>query len=240
MFRTMIWYTLGWIYMFITLPALLRVKYLEKRGRVEERDRFACKFSMSLARGLFFLTGSSITVKGIENIPVGQPVLFVSNHQSHMDSAIIHGFIKLPKGFIADKEVKNIPILSTWMKYMKCIFIDRDDIRHNVHSMEESVRLLREGHSMVIYPEGSLDEGIQLGNFKRGCIKLAVKAGVPIVPVTIINSFRVMNKDGSKIRAASVQCVISQPVHAATLKDNVESMMIRKIIEIIAENLVSI
>lgn len=237
MLRTMIWYILGWTYMFITFPALWRVKYFERNGKLDERDRFASKFSMHLAKGLFFFTGSSIMIKGIENIPVGQPVLFVSNHQSHMDSAIIHGFINIPKGFIADKEVKNIPILRTWMKYMKCIFIDRDNIRQNVHSMEEGVRILMNGHSLVIYPEGRLDEGKRLGNFKKGCIKLALKAGVPIVPVTMINSAHVMNRDGSRIRSAAVQCIISQPIYITSLDNNSENMLIKKVRDIIAKNL---
>lgn len=237
MLRTIIWYILGWFYLFITFPALLRVKYLEMRGRLEKRDRLANKFSMALAKGLFFLTGSSITIKGIENIPEGQPVLFVSNHQSHMDSAIIHGFVKLPKGFIADKEVKNIPILRTWLKYMKCVFIDRNDKRQNIRSMEEGIKIFREGHSMVIYPEGRLDEGKLLGEFKKGCVKLAIKAGVPIVPVTIINSCRIMNKDGLQIHSASVQCIISQPIQIASLENNDERILIKKIRDIIAKNL---
>lgn len=237
MLRTIVWYVLGWNFLFITFPALWRVKYLEKRGRLIERDLFASKFSMFLAKGLFTFTGSTISVKGIENIPDGKPVLFVSNHQSHMDSAIIHGFIKQPKGFIADKEVKNIPILRTWMKYMKCVLIDRGSIRENVRSMEESIEILKNGHSMVIYPEGKLDEGERLGNFKKGCIKLAVKAGVPIIPVTMINSARIMNKDGSRINSAAVECIISKPIPVTSLENEPESIVIQKVRDIIANNL---
>lgn len=237
MLRTIVWYALGWTFLFITFPALWRVKYLEKRGKLDERDQFANKFSMFLARGLFIFTGSTIKVKGTENIPNGQSVLFVSNHQSHMDSAIIHGFIKCPKGFIADKEVNNIPILRTWMKYMKCILIDRGNVRENIHSMEKSINILKSGHSMVIYPEGKLDEGRRPGNFKKGCIKLAVQAGVPIIPVTMINSAHVMNKKGSKIRSSAVECIISKPISAAYLENKPESQIIQEIRDIIVKNL---
>ncbi|MEN6315405.1 MAG: lysophospholipid acyltransferase family protein [Clostridiaceae bacterium] len=237
MLRTIVWYALGWTFLFITFPALWWVKYLEKRGRLDERDQFANKFSMFLAKGLFMFTGSTISVKGADNIPGGQPVLFVSNHQSHMDSAIIHGFINCPKGFIADKEVRNIPILRTWMKYMKCVLIDRGSIRENVHSMEKSIKILKDGHSMVIYPEGKLDEGKLLGNFKKGCIKLAVKAGVPVVPVTMKNSARIMNKDGSKIRSAAVECIISKPIFVTSLENEPESVVIQEVRDIIAKNL---
>lgn len=237
MLRTFFWYAAAWAYLIITLPALIRVKYLEKRHKIRERDKFANNFSMMLARGIFRLTGSSVKITGVENIPAGRAVLFVSNHQSHMDSAIIHGYIKIEKGFIADKEVRNIPILRTWLKYMKSIFIDRGDMRHNVRSMEESVRILREGCSMVIYPEGRLDEGKQLGEFRKGCVRLAVKAGVPIVPLTMKNSHLLMDRDGSKIRSAFVQCIISQPIDIETLRSEKESVIIQEIRNIIAANL---
>jgi 1-acyl-sn-glycerol-3-phosphate acyltransferase len=238
MFRTVFWYAASWVYLVITLPALTRVKYLEKKLRIKERDEFANNFSMMLARGIFRLTGSSVRITGVGNIPVDRAVLFVSNHQSHMDSAIIHGYIKMRKGFIADKEVRNIPILRTWLKYMKSVFVDRVDMRHNVLCMEESLRILKEGCSMVIYPEGRLDEGKQLGEFRKGCVRLAVKAGVPIVPLTMRNSHLLMNRDGSKIRSAFVQCIISRPIDIAMMKSEKESVIIQKIRNTIAANLV--
>ncbi len=121
MLRTVFWYVTGWSYLAVTIPVLAWVKYLEKSGRHYERDAFAERFSMMLARGLFYLTGSSIDIKGAENIPEGT-VIFVSNHPSHIDSAVIHGFIRKPKGFVADKDAGRIPILRTWFKYMKCVF----------------------------------------------------------------------------------------------------------------------
>jgi 1-acyl-sn-glycerol-3-phosphate acyltransferase len=237
MMRTIFWYISGWIYLVATLPALGRVKYLERRGRIRERDEFAGNFSMMLARGLFYLTGSSIEIKGMDNIPADSAVLFVSNHQSHMDSAVIHGFIKMRKGFVADKDVKHIPILSTWMKYMRSVFIDRTDMRQNVRSVQESVNILRGGCSLVIYPEGKLDEGKGLEEFRRGCVKLAIKAGVPIVPLTIKNSCFLMTRSGSHIGSAKVQCIISPPILPETLAGDTESTMIQRIRDTIAANL---
>lgn len=237
MLRTIIWYMVSWMYLIITFPALIWVKFIGKSGKLSEQNRFAEEFSMVIARTLFYLTGSSLTIKGIENIPEDQHVLFVSNHQSHMDSAIIHGFIKLPKGFIADKEAQNIPILRTWMKYMKCIFVDRTDKHRNIRGMEESLKTLKGYHSLVIYPEGKLDEGKDLKEFKKGFIKLAVKAGVPIVPVTIADSCRVMNRKGSRISSAHVKCIVSEPISLSELIKEDENKMIRKIRGIISENL---
>ncbi len=237
MLRTIIWYTLGWTYLVITSPALLWVKCLEKSGKIKKRDAFADNFSMFLARGLFFLTGSSVTVTGLENIPQNKPVLFVSNHQSHMDSAIIHGFIRLPKGFIAMKEAKSIPILSTWMKYMKCIFINREDVRQSVRGMKKGVEFLKEGHSMVIYPEGRLSQSSQPGEFKNGCVKLAAGARVPIVPITLNHSWRIMNREASRICPTKVTCIISKPLYITSLKGKDERVITQKVRDIISENL---
>ncbi|NJD04492.1 MAG: hypothetical protein FIA99_18300 [Ruminiclostridium sp.] len=103
--RTFLWYVLGWVYLSVTYPLLLAVKALEKSGRLKQRDVLADKASQWLSRRLFYLTGSKVRVIGQDNVPADQPVLFVSNHQSHVDSLIIHGFIKKPKGFVSIVEV---------------------------------------------------------------------------------------------------------------------------------------
>ncbi len=236
MLRTIFWYTTGWIYLFFTMPVLYRIKYLEYRGRLAEKEALANRFSMRLARGLFCLTGSSVEVSGAQKLPDG-PVLFVSNHQSHIDSAVIHGFICRAKGFIADKDAGNIPILRTWMKYMKCIFIDRKNARSNIISLEKGIRLLRQGHSLVIYPEGKINASNQLIDFKKGFCKLAAKAGVPIVPVTIRDSCRIMNRDGFGIRPASIKCIISDPIYVSSFSHKNETVQIKKVRDTIANNL---
>jgi 1-acyl-sn-glycerol-3-phosphate acyltransferase len=218
------------------MPVLYRIKYLESKGRLDEKESLANRFSMMIARGLFYMTGSKVEVEGIEKLPAG-PVLFVSNHQSHMDSAVIHGFICRPKGFIADKDAENIPILRTWMKYMKCIFIDRKNARRNISSLENGIKLLKQGHSLVIYPEGKINASNQLADFKKGCLKLAVKAGVPVVPVTIKDSCRIMNGKGFGISPARICCIISDPVYIAALNYKDETNHLKKVRDIIANNL---
>jgi 1-acyl-sn-glycerol-3-phosphate acyltransferase len=227
----------GWSYLAVTIPALAWVKLLEKTGRHAERDAFAERFSMMLARGLFYLTGSSIDIEGAENIPEG-PALFVSNHPSHIDSAVIHGFIRKPKGFVADKDAGRIPILRTWFKYMKCVFIDRKNVMQNIKSMEESLKLLKAGHSLVIYPEGRINASGKLNSFRKGCLKLAVKAGAPVVPITLINTGKVMNRSGRGIHSSSVKCIISAPISLIQFDAKCENMQVEKVREIIAKNLI--
>lgn len=237
MFRTFFCYFLAWAYIIITLPVLLRVIYLDKKGRAEERDRLADRYSMKFAKRLFKLTGSTLHIIGLENVPRDIPVLFVSNHQSHIDNLIIHGFIDVPKGFVSIVEMLKVPILRTMMKYMKCVFIDRSDIRKTLHCMEAAVDILKSGHSMVIFPEGRVNEDGVLSEFKKGCLKLALRAGVPIVPITLRNTHKIMNKDGSRIYAADVECIISPLVNTNVSGKADETNLIEKVRNMIRDNL---
>lgn len=108
------------------------------------------------------------------------------------------------------------------MKYMQCVFMDRKDIRQTFMCLDRTVKLLKGGHSMVIYPEGKLGDNGIVGEFMKGSLKIAIKAGVPIVPITLRDSYKVMTKDGSKIKPVSVECIISEPIMASNFKKDQE------------------
>jgi len=237
MIRTYFWYAAGWTFLILTYPMLWRVKYLDKLGRNEERDHLTFRVTTLISRLLFSLTASTMKIVGMENIPKEGPVLFVSNHQGHMDSVIIHAFIDKPKGFISIVEALDIPILSTWMKYMKCVFVDRNDARQSLASINQAVDYLKQGHSMVVFPEGKLSDGGPSNVFKKGWLKLATKSGVPIVPITIKGSYKIMSENGYNVRSAAVECVISKPILTVSLKKMDEGKFIESLRTIILENL---
>jgi 1-acyl-sn-glycerol-3-phosphate acyltransferase len=227
--RTYWWYAMGWSYLVLTYPMIWRVRYLDWRARAAERDRLADRMTSRISRVLFYLTGSRVKITGLENVPEQGAVLFVSNHQGHMDSIIIHGFINKSKGFISIVEVLKIPILRTWMKYMRCVFVDRKDTRQSLTCINQGIEHLKSGQSMVVFPEGHLTDGVPLEDFKRGWLKLATKSGVPIVPVCVKNSYKILSKDGSSVRSAIVECVISKPVFAINLKKEEEAGFIEEV-----------
>ena len=224
MLRTFMWYFLGWAGLILSYPMLLRLKYYELRGRTDLKDRLANRGSQRIARYLFRLTGSTVTITGLENIPDQGAVLFVSNHQGHMDSLIIHGYIPKPKGFISIVEVLKYPIIRTWMKQIHCVFIDRNNARQSSGCINQAIEYLKQGHSMVVFPEGHLNDGAETACFQRGWLRLATKSGAPIVPVSISGSYKALAKDGSRVASAQVDCVISKPIHPEKLKkaDEVE------------------
>ena len=97
-------------------------------------------------------------------------------------------------GFVAKKEVLKVPILSYWLPRAKCIPLDRQNPRDAVRVINEGVKNLKDGYSMMIFPEGTRSLDGKHSPFKKGSLKLAIKAKVPIVPVTIDASFTSFEK----------------------------------------------
>jgi len=235
MFRTAAWYFFGWALLIVTYPMLWVVKLLGWMGKERSKEKLIDGFTAWIARRLFYLTGSKVKITGLENIPAEDPVLFVSNHQGHMDSIVIQGFIHKHKAFVSIVEAFTLPIMRTWLKEMKCVFLDRKDPRQALTCINQAIEYIRQGQSMVVFPEGKLSGGETAGDFQKGWLKLATKTGVPIVPVTMINSFQVLSKDGSKVGAALVECVISKPIPTAGLRKEDEAAFVENLRTIILE-----
>ena len=233
------WYAAAYFVLFFTYPAILFPKYFNYRNNQKLSEYFASIYVQKLAKILFYATGSRIKVRGLKNVPENGPVLFISNHQGHMDSLILHGFIKKPKSFVTITEYKKAPMLRTWMKYMGCVFIDRSDIRQQFFCINEATEKLKGGSSMVVFPEGKLNDGKETFKFQKGWLRMAVNSGVPIVPVTINNSYKVLSYNGRRVRPTKVECIISEPIYATGLKKAQEQEFVEKLRDIILSNLVA-
>jgi len=179
---------------------------------IAEKRNLTFKISNGWARNLVRITGSSVDISGLENIPKDGAVLFVSNHQSNFDIPILLGYLPKPIGFVAKIELAKVPLLSTWLKFGDCVFIDRKDIRQSLKAINVASDILKSGHSMVIFPEGTRSKGKELGVFKPGSLKLAQKAGVPIIPITVHNSYEIYEANNNRVKPARVKVTIGKPI----------------------------
>ena len=160
-----------------------------------------------------FQSQAKIEVKGIENIP-DEPVLFVSNHRSYFDILVIHTTSTKRPGFVAKKEMESFPLLNWWMKDICCIFLDRKDMRSGIQMIKDGAQLIRSGHSMVICPEGTRNQKEEMLPFKEGSLKMAEKAGCPVVPVTLIDTDQLLEaRPGFDIRKAHVKAIYGKPIY---------------------------
>lgn len=235
--RIAIWYATAYVFLVFSYPMIWCARFLNYRDMIKLKNALTNFFMIRFSKLMFYLTGSRLQICGLENIPKDRPVLFVSNHQGHMDSFIIQGFITRPKGFITITEFQRAPILRTWMKYMGCEFIDRSDVRQQLTCINRAIDTLKSGHSMVVYPEGKLNDGKDTFKFQKGWLRMATKSGVPIVPITISDSYKVLSYNGRRIRSAKVECIISQPIETVGLKREDESEFILNLRNIILEHL---
>lgn len=209
--RTIIWFIYFWGYLIAVLPKLYRAKKLTQAGKTQERDALVAHLVQNWSRRLLRLAGAKVTVQGLENIPEGAAV-FVSNHQGLFDIPTLLGYLDKPHGLIAKKEAEKIPMISTWMRYLGCIFLDRENARSAMSSLREGTELLKQGYSITIFPEGTRSRGDEMGEFKNGAFKMAEKAKVPLIPVRISGTYRLMEANHMWIKPAEVTLTVLPPI----------------------------
>lgn len=225
MIRTIIFYSYMGLSLLFASVFRIKIKFLTGKGDLEERRKYIHKVTSNWAKLVMKTAGARINIIGLENIPKDQTLLFVSNHQSNFDIPLLLSCINMPKGFIAKKELANWPFISTWMKYINCIFMDRDNLRKSAESIVDGIKLLKSGYSMVIFPEGTRSKGKPVDEFKGGSFKLATKSKCPIVPITINGTYKLLESNNNLVKGADIELVIHPPIDTNNLnKDELEAL----------------
>jgi 1-acyl-sn-glycerol-3-phosphate acyltransferase len=217
MLRTVFWFTYFWLFQLASTIFLLAYYLLGLLGRKKSQARLLYRLTRSWARQLIIIAGGRVEVSGLENLPAGGGMLFVSNHQGAFDIPLLLGYIPVLKGFVSKKENFRLPIVSVWMKLLHCIILDRKDLRQSAQAIGRGIRDLQAGGSLVIFPEGTRSQSGKMQRFKEGSFKLATRSGATIVPLTIDGSYRLLEGNRGRIRPAAVRLHIHAPVILAGL-----------------------
>jgi 1-acyl-sn-glycerol-3-phosphate acyltransferase len=144
------------------------------------------------ARSLLWITGVRVTVEGLEKIDLNRNYLFCSNHLSYMDTPVVMSNIPAQFRFLAKKGLFQIPFLGTHLKQAGHIPVPLEDPRAAVKTMNTAADVIQKrGISMLIFPEGGRSDGV-LQPFKEGGAFIAIKAGVPLLPIALIGTREVM------------------------------------------------
>lgn len=157
------------------------------------------------------LAGVQVTVSGGEYVPSG-PVIFMSNHQSGFDILAFLAAMPRPINWIAKKELFDIPVFGTSMRRGGYIPLDRGDGRKALKSMDDAADAIRQGKSVVMFPEGTRTQDGALLPFKRGGFILARKAAVPVIPVTINGSGRINPANQIRLYRGNIRIVLHPPL----------------------------
>ena len=157
------------------------------------------------------LGGVNVTLAGTEHLPVG-PVIFMSNHQSNFDIFSLLAAMPRQIHWIAKKELFEIPVFGHSMRRGGYIPLDRSDGRKALQSMDEAATTIRQGKSVVLFPEGTRTPDGNLLPFKRGGFILARKAAVPVIPVTINGSGRINPASRIRLCSGNIHITLHPPV----------------------------
>jgi 1-acyl-sn-glycerol-3-phosphate acyltransferase len=169
-------------------------------------------FPRHWGRILCRLAGVRVKVEGIERLDPRQTYIFAGNHCSQYDIFAFQGYFPHDFRWIAKKELFSIPLFGQAMRRVGYIPIDRSHGRQALKSLDEAARRIAAGSSVLIFPEGTRSDDGMLHEFKTGAVVLAIKAGVPIVPLGFNGSYEVLAKGKVMPRSGEITIRIGPPI----------------------------
>lgn len=185
--------------------ALKRLIYPLYKNRLshDKREEFLTNLEKDWAQATIRYSELKVQVSGKENL-IEDTCLYVANHQSMLDIPLIMGNINHTIGAMAKIEMKKIPVLSYWMEELDSVYIDRENGREGLKAILEGVENLKNGRSMLIFPEGTRNRGETTAEFKKGSLKLATKASVPIIPITVDGTYKGLEGEPGDLMAKMI------------------------------------
>jgi len=189
------------------------------------------------ARLLLGLCRVRVVVQGAEKIRPPGPYVFLSNHQSQFD--IPAAVLAIPVQFriLAKKELFHIPIFGWVLRLSGFVGIERSNREKAIRSLDEAARRIRRGRSLLIYAEGTRSPDGSLLPFKKGGFILAIQAGVPVIPLTILGSRKVLPKGSLRIHPGTIRVVVGDPIDPRQYRVEEKEALMKRVRAVMAEAL---
>lgn len=168
---------------------------------------------------LMLISGVRVTASGIENIPRDQALIFASNHQGAADILILLANIPVNFRFAIKKELFKIPVFGWYLKKAAYFSIDRKLVLSAYRTVEMIIDVIKQGESVLIFPEGTRTRTGELGKFKRGSLLAALKSGAPIIPIAISGSFNIMQAGSWMFHPNPVKFNVGKPIYIQSEAD---------------------
>ena len=223
------------LFLICSIP-LFFVEWLIGKRNPDLKSRSSLKIVNWAFRVVRVLSGTKVITIGEENVPKDTAVLYVGNHRSFYDIILTYPKVPRPTGYVAKKEMLKVPLLSTWMKYLHCLFLDRENIKEGLKTILQAVEMAKSGISICIFPEGTRNKTADTFlPFHEGSFKIAEKAGVPIVPMTIVNSAAVFEDHFPKIKKATVVIEYGKPIYCSDMSKEEKKALCGTVKNIIEE-----
>jgi 1-acyl-sn-glycerol-3-phosphate acyltransferase len=211
------------IVIFITYP-------FDRRGKViHHYGRLWGKIALLVNR-------VKVRVEGIEHLKGEGPYIFMSNHQGTYDIFALLGHLPFQFRWLAKKELFSVPFFGWVMAAAGYVSVDREGTRKTVEAMNEAAQKIREGMSVVIFPEGSRSPDGSIQPFKKGGFTLAIKSKVPIIPISIIGSREIMPKGKLTVTSGEIRIRIDHPIETQNYSLKDRKSLMEKVRQTISKN----
>ncbi len=183
------------------------------------------------ARMLMRIMGVRVTVTGRENLQPGATYVFCGNHLSLIDTPLLFGYLDWDFRILARKGLFQVPFLGWHLRRAGHLPVARDDVHAAVRNITDAARRVSHGLSIVVFPEGGRSEDGALGPFKPGGPYIAIKAGVPVVPLGILGTHRVHRMGSPIIRPGHVDLRIGAPIQTAGMTNQETGRLVQHLVD---------
>jgi 1-acyl-sn-glycerol-3-phosphate acyltransferase len=210
----------------------LVISFFDKSGRVQAAA------ARGWARALLFVSGVQVQVEGLEHIDPSGSYIFISNHTSYMDTPAVLANISVQFRFLAKRGLFQIPLLGTHLSRAGHIPVPREDARAAVKTLQLAAETIQKKKiSLLIFPEGGRSHDGVLRPFKEGGAYIAIRAGVPVVPLVLLGGREVLPYGGGVVKPGKIVMRVLAPIETSnlslkdrgTLTERVRSLLLAEI-----------
>lgn len=205
------------LFLLLTIPVMI-VEWIIGKFNQDLKDRSSIRIVQWAFRRILFLCGTKITVIGEENVPKDEPVLYIGNHRSYFDVVITYARVPGLCGYISKKEIERIPLLNIWMRYLHCLFLDRNNIKEGLSVILAAINKVKSGISICVFPEGTRNNTAEdFLPFHGGSLKIAEKGGCAVVPMVLNHTDDIFEAHLPWIRRTHIILEYCKPIYPKEL-----------------------
>lgn len=224
-----------WFYFVLVTTAIIASTMVIIVTSINPKSELPLRITHYWGTLLIRCLGIDFKVEGLENLDLSRPYVFAANHQSAFD--IFALLAALPKvKFLAKKELFRIPLFGPALARAGSLPIDRSNRQASLKSLDRAAQVVREGSSIVIFPEGTRSETGELLPFKKGGFVLAIKSGQPIVPVSLSGTGAVLGRGIGRVHPNPIKAVFGRPIPTDTVKNVNKDQLMAQLREAILKN----
>jgi 1-acyl-sn-glycerol-3-phosphate acyltransferase len=168
---------------------------------------------------------AALHLEGTERLATCRPAIVMANHESLFDPAVLMRASDEPLRFVAKKELSRMPVFGRALTAMGHVFVDRSGAEEARRALERAAARIRDGNTVLVFPEGTRADGDELLPFKTGAFRLAVEARVPILPVGIAGPRNILPKGGGFRKTGDVALVVGEPIDTGDRADDLPELV---------------